>query len=155
MAGPFPIIRQVGHSFEVQLPDYMKIRNVFPPDKLQKDPDDPLPGQINEPPGPIEVQGEAEYEVQEVLASRLIRNQLQYRIKWVSYDKDPEWYLASNVNNAPYKLRDYHLANPTQAGPPRRLTEWIKAWEDDIKVAVEDNRPMSKSLRASFFKRGG
>jgi hypothetical protein len=34
LAGPFLIIRQVGHSFKVQLLDYMKIRNVFLPDKL-------------------------------------------------------------------------------------------------------------------------
>ena len=59
------------------------------------------------------MQGEAEYEVQEVLVSRLICKQLQYRVKWVGYDEDPEWYPASNINNAPHKLCDYHLANPT------------------------------------------
>ena len=155
LAGPFPIVCRVGHSFEVQLPDYMKIHNVFSPDKLRKDPGDPLPGQVNEPPGPVVVQDEEEYEVQEVLASRLIRNQLQYRVKWVGYDEDPEWYPAFNIRNAPHKLRDYHLANPTQAGPPRRLPQWLKAWEDEENDTTEDNRPILPSLRASFFQKGG
>jgi Chromo (CHRromatin Organisation MOdifier) domain len=119
MDGPFPIIRQVGNSFEVKLPDSMKIHNVFSPDRLRKEPGDPLPGQLIEPLGPEVVHSEEEYEVQEVLASRTIKNQLEYRIKWVGYDEDPEWYAASNVKNAPHKLRDYHLANPMQAGPPR------------------------------------
>lgn len=155
MDGPFPIIRQVGNSFEVKLPDSMKIHNVFSPDRLRREPGDPLPGQRNDPPGPEIVHSEEEYEVQEVLASRAIRNQLEYRIKWVGYDEDPEWYPASNVKNAPHKLRDYHLANPTQAGPPRRLPAWLKAWEDDTEDDTEDNRPMPQSLRASFFQKGG
>jgi transposase InsO family protein len=155
MDGPFPIIRQVGNSFEVKLPDSMKIHNVFSPDRLRKEPGDPLPGQLNEPLGPEVVHSEEEYEVQEVLASRTIKNQLEYRIKWVGYDEDPEWYAASNVKNAPHKLRDYHLANPTRAGPPRRLLEWLKAWEDDTDDDIEDNRPMPQSLRASFFQKGG
>jgi hypothetical protein len=78
LVGPFPIVCCISHSFEVQLLDYMKIHNIFSPDKLQKDPGDPLPGQVNDPLGPVVVQGKEEYEVQEVLVLRLICNQLQY-----------------------------------------------------------------------------
>jgi hypothetical protein len=156
MEGPFSITRQIGNSFEVQLPESVKIHNVFAPDKLRKDPEDPLPGQVNDPPDPVEVDGEEEYEVQEVLASRTLRGRLEYRIKWVGYDEDPEWYPASNVKNAPHKLRDYHLANPTQAGPPRQLQEWITAWENDEDYDhLNSDAAMSTSLRTSFFQRGG
>ena len=75
--------------------------------------------------------GEEEWEVEEVLVVRERRGKLQYRVKWLGWDDDPEWQLASNLKNAPYKVRDYYLTNPTQPGPPRRLQEWIRQWEND------------------------
>ena len=35
---------------------------------LFKDPDNALPGQVNEPPPPINIEGELEYKVEEILA---------------------------------------------------------------------------------------
>ena len=55
MAGPFEILEQVGHSFRLKLPETMQCDDVFSADKLRKDVDDPLPGQINEPPPPVEI----------------------------------------------------------------------------------------------------
>ncbi|SLM34530.1 retrotransposon nucleocapsid protein [Lasallia pustulata] len=53
MLGPFPIVKKVGTSYELELPQTMKVHNVFHSNLLRKDPGDPLPGQIQEPPGPI------------------------------------------------------------------------------------------------------
>jgi Chromo (CHRromatin Organisation MOdifier) domain len=155
MAGPFEILEQVGHSFRLKLPETMQCDDVFSADKLRKAANDPLSGQINEPPPPVEITDDKEWEVEEVLASKLKRGRLFYRIKWTGYDEDLDWYPAFNLTNAPHKLRDYHLANPNQPGPPRQLLDWLKAWEDDLDVTGEDNRPMLASLRASFFQKGG
>ena len=37
---------------------------------LFKDPDNALPGQVNEPPPPVNIEGEPEYKVEEILALR-------------------------------------------------------------------------------------
>ena len=48
--------------------------------------EDPLVGQRIEPPPPVEVDGEDEYQVASVEGSRMYRNQLQYLIQSTGYD---------------------------------------------------------------------
>ena len=42
--GPYKITKQVGHLYQVDLPDGNQRNNVFAPDLLQKDLGNPLPG---------------------------------------------------------------------------------------------------------------
>jgi len=121
MEGPFPILAKEGHSYRLQLPATLNIHPVFSADRLRKDPDNPLPGQVNDPPPAVVVSGNDEWEVQEILASKVIYGKLRYCAKWVGYDTDLNWYPASNFKNAPLLVRKFHLANPEQPGPPRSL----------------------------------
>ena len=129
--GPFQILEKVGHSYRLKLPEGSLIHDVFAADVLSRDPNNPLPGQESPNPPPDIVQGELEWEVQEILASRLFRKQLQYQAKWVGYDSDPTWYPATNFQSSPHRLRDFHLENPDKPGPPRSLPDWIRKWEQD------------------------
>jgi hypothetical protein len=52
----------------VKLSDSVKVHPVFSPDKLRRAAMDPLPDQIINPQPPIEVNGEQEWEVDEILA---------------------------------------------------------------------------------------
>jgi hypothetical protein len=61
----------VGTSYRLQLPTTMRIHDVFHPSLLRKAADDPLPGQTNEPPQPVVVDDEEEWEVDNILDSRL------------------------------------------------------------------------------------
>jgi hypothetical protein len=76
-------LEQIGHSFKLKLPESIKVYPVFYAKKLRKDPRNPLLGQTNPEPLLLEVKdGEIEYKVQEVLAVKLIRGKLKYRVKW-------------------------------------------------------------------------
>src|SRR5699024_6724482 len=81
MIGPFRITEQVGHAYRLDLPPTMRIHDVFSPDKLRKAANDPLQGQQQEPPEPIEINDDEEWEVEQILDSRIHRKKLQYRVK--------------------------------------------------------------------------
>lgn len=152
MAGPFPILERVGNSYRLELPESMKIHPIFSPDKLRRAAEDPLPGQVIEPPEPIVVGDENEWEVEEVLASRISRRKLEYQVKWIGYDEDRTWYPAANFKGSPHRIRDYHQEYPSKPGPPCRLDDWLKAWEegiDEIDDHPDDNKPVQSSRTSS------
>jgi hypothetical protein len=66
MESPYEILQQIGHSFRLKLLEPMKIHLVFHAEK--------------EPPPLVLGDGETEHEVQEVLAAKLVRRKLKYRI---------------------------------------------------------------------------
>ena len=59
----------------------MKINPVMSPDKLRKSARDPLPGQVNKPEDPVEIAGDIEYKVEEILAVQKQWKKLEYQVK--------------------------------------------------------------------------
>jgi hypothetical protein len=81
--GPFHIVKEVGkYAYQLELPPTMDTHPMFHVSLLEPVRNDPLPGQGMPAPEPIIVEGEPEYEVEEVLDSHTFRRQLQYLIKW-------------------------------------------------------------------------
>ncbi|KAJ5263432.1 Retrovirus polyprotein [Penicillium angulare] len=97
---------------------------------------------IHNPQPPLEVDGGTEWEVAEIIDSRLFRNKgLQYRARWVGVE-DNAWYPAGDYKNSTRAILDFHRRYPLKPGPSVRLPYWVEAAERD-KFAVDhtdDNR---------------
>jgi len=122
--GPFEIERQVGLlAYRLKLPHGLRqLYPVFNVVKLSAAPDDPIPGRKPQaPPPPIIVDGELEWEVEEVLDSRWHRRRFQFLIKWKGFSKEHNsWEVASDVK-VPDLIAEYYQRHPAA---PRHI-RWM------------------------------
>jgi hypothetical protein len=81
--GPFKIAKLVGLvAYQLELPPQFKIHNVFHVSLLEPYHENLIPERHQEPPTPVEIEGQEEFEVQEVLDSKKIRGKLLYLVFW-------------------------------------------------------------------------
>jgi len=113
--GPFKIERQVGLlAYRLKLPHGLRqLHPVFNVVKLSTAPDNPIPGRKPQAlPPPIVVDGEPEWEVEEVLDSRWHRRRFQFLIKWKGFSREHNsWEAASNIK-APDLITEYYQRHP-------------------------------------------
>jgi len=89
--GPFVVERRIRPmAYRLKLPYRMKqLHPVFNIVKLTPAPDNPIMGcKTEDHPPPIVIDGEAEWEVEEILDSRWHRRRFQYLIKWKGYGRE-------------------------------------------------------------------
>jgi len=113
--GPFVVERRIGPTaYRLKLPYWMKqLHPVFNVVKLTPAPDDPITGhKMEDHPPPIVIDGEAEWEVEEILDSRWHWRRFQYLIKWKGYGHEHNsWESASEVF-APELTAEFHRKHP-------------------------------------------
>ncbi|CAJ0968812.1 unnamed protein product [Ranitomeya imitator] len=135
--GPYKISEIINPvSFRLALPASFAIHNVFHRSLLRRYVVPVVPSV--DPPAPVLVEGELEYEVEKILDSRFSRRRLQYLVKWKGYgQEDNSWVVASDVH-ATDLVRAFHLARPDQPGGSVEayqceliLSCW-KLWEADL-----------------------
>jgi hypothetical protein len=129
--GPFEIIAQVGtHSFTLWLPDSMRVVHlVFHVSMLEPATPNTISGRIPPPPPPMAIDGEPEFEIAEILDSK-VDNQcrlckLLYLVRWSGYegmDEETSWVLAMELGNASEVVVDFHTSYPNKPGP------WENLW---------------------------
>ncbi len=100
-AGPFKVEKAVSpYAYRLDLPDSMQIYPIVHTSLLRPaaPAEHALPGQTQEPPPPIEVDGEEEYTVERIENSRYNRRyqRHEYLVCWRGYD-DPTWESACNI----------------------------------------------------------
>jgi len=94
-----------------------RLHPVFNVVKLSLAPEDPFPGRKLPPPPPPElVEGEEEWEVEEILDSRLLRKKLKFLVKWKGFGREyNSWEDALDVH-APELVKEFYQHHP---GAPR------------------------------------
>jgi len=81
-------------------------------------------GHSQPPPPTVYVDNKPEFEIAEVLDSKLdncrVQCKLLYLVRWTGYEgtkEETSWILATELRNAPELVADYHAAYPAKPGP--------------------------------------
>jgi hypothetical protein len=83
-----------------------------------------IPNRVQSLPPPVEVDGEPEFEISEILDTKVDsrrRNcKLLYLVHWSGYegtDDETSWLLATELGHASELVNDFHLRYLDKAGP--------------------------------------
>ncbi|MBW0588411.1 hypothetical protein O181_128126 [Austropuccinia psidii MF-1] len=79
-----------------------------------------IPNRNQEPPPPIIIEEEEEWEVSQILDSKLKRGKLWYLVEWKGFSQDPErstWEPTKSLKNSPELVKDLHSLYPDKTGP--------------------------------------
>src|SRR5882724_2927916 len=89
----------------------------------------PIPGHIQPPPLPITVDDKPEFQISEILNSKIDNRhctcKLLYLVHWTGYegtDEETSWILASKLGHASELVADFHSAYSAKPGPLSSLS---------------------------------
>lgn len=121
--GPYVVKRRLNNAYELELPPTMEIHPVVHESCLSPYHHDRL-GRVIPPQPPVIMEKGAEYQVDEIVASRWTKHRpprFQYRVKWLGCDSTHDtWETSENVENAPDKVLEFHRRNPTMPTPTQQ-----------------------------------
>ena len=82
---------------------------------------------VQSPPPPVDIEGELEYEISEIVDSKINKRQsckLLYLVHWLGYkntDKELSWLPATELEHADELVSDFHSAYPQKPSPISKL----------------------------------
>ncbi|MBW0462345.1 hypothetical protein O181_002060 [Austropuccinia psidii MF-1] len=102
--GTFEVLKKIGsHSSHLKFPlKWKSVHRVFHVSLLEQVKQSSIPNQNKLPRPPVSVEEQEEWEVAQVLDSRLKRGKLWYLLEWKGFSEDPErktWEPASILTN--------------------------------------------------------
>uniref|UniRef100_A0A803JVG2 Chromo domain-containing protein n=1 Tax=Xenopus tropicalis TaxID=8364 RepID=A0A803JVG2_XENTR len=125
--GPYAITEVINpSSVRLKLPQTFKISDSFHVSLLK-----PAPQvRVLPVPPPVLVDGQSEFEVQELLDSRVVRGRLQYLVRWKGYGSEENSWVSVDDIKADRLRRQFHARFPEKPGgpvaPPREGGNVIK-----------------------------
>ncbi|MBW0560473.1 hypothetical protein O181_100188 [Austropuccinia psidii MF-1] len=109
------------NAYHLKLPSQWKsIHPVFHISLLEPVKTSVIPNRHQEPPPPIIIEEQEEWEVSQILDSKLKRGTLWYLVEWEGFSQDSEgytWEPAENLKNCPELVKDFHSLYPEKPGP--------------------------------------
>ena len=82
-----------------------------------------IPNYTEPPSVPVEVEGELEYKIAEILDTKVDKHRhckLLYLVKWLGYkgtDEEISWLSTDKLGHAPDLVKDFHHRYPNKPGP--------------------------------------
>jgi len=106
--GPYVVKKIVSeNTVELELPASLRIHPVVNVRRIVKYREQ-IEGQKKIPPPPVEVAGEKEYEVEEILDRQERRGKTKYLVKWKGYTAEKNtWERLENLKNAREKIEEF------------------------------------------------
>ena len=122
--GPFEILAKAGiHSYTLCLSDTIcSVHPIFHVSMLEPTVPNEILNHVQSPPLAINVQEELEYEISEVLDSKIDQRQsckLLYLVCWLGYENTDEefsWLPTTELDPAKDLISDFHSAYPDKPG---------------------------------------
>ena len=144
--GPFEVIGKPGtHLYLIKLPNHLcAIHPVFYVSQIEPASLSNIPNHVNPPPSPIEIDGNLEFEVAQILDSKLDwqrRDLLLYLIQWSGYEGTPDkylWILASDLENTAELVSEFHSLYLGKPGPHTRLWTMILGISKTIPLVTNE-----------------
>ncbi|MBW0500547.1 hypothetical protein O181_040262 [Austropuccinia psidii MF-1] len=118
MVGSFSNIEE--STYSCLTPQLKYIHPVFHISLLEPVKTSAIPNRHQEPPPPIIIEEEEEWEVSQILDSKLKRRKLWHLVEWKGFSQDPErstWEPAKNLNNCSELVKDSHSLYSDKPGP--------------------------------------
>ena len=113
--GPFKVTEVLSPvTYRLALPPAWKLHNAFHATLLSPYRETAMHGANYPVPAPELVEGEPEWEIDKILASRKYgrKRKLQYLIKWVGYPESGNTWEAAENLRAPELQREFHFRHP-------------------------------------------
>jgi len=123
--GPYKVVGKPGtYSYLIKLPNHLRaIYPVFHVSQIEPAPLSNIPNQVNPPPPLLEIDGNLEFEVAQILDLKFDHRRkepLLYLVQWSGYEgtlDEYSWTPAADLENAANLVSDYHSLYLKRLGP--------------------------------------
>ncbi|MBW0516482.1 hypothetical protein O181_056197 [Austropuccinia psidii MF-1] len=120
--GPFEVLKKIGsHEYHLKLPQkWNSFHPVFPVSLLETVKKLTIQNQHQFPPPLVSVEEKEEWEVAQVLDSKLKRGKLWYPVEWTEFSEYPErttWEPDSDLTKSIDLVKEFYTFYPDKPGP--------------------------------------